>query len=88
MTDLRDLLSIEEAAELAGRAPATLRAAAAEGRLDARLIGRVPRGVWVTTRAAISAYIARVATYAAGHQPQSQRRPGGHPRRRGRDRPS
>jgi len=87
MTDLADLLSMEDAAEISGRAPVTMRMAAARGALEAKRIGDGQRAVWVTTRGAVSAYIARVATYAASHQPQSQRRPGGHVRRRARDRP-
>ena len=52
--DLRDLLSLDEAARIMGRSPVTLRWAARQGKLDARRVGRD----WVTTLDAVSRYMA------------------------------
>lgn len=79
---LDEIISMEEAAEISGRAPVSMRAAAARGRLDARRIGKGPRAVWVTTREAVSEYVAMIAAAQWARQPQAQRRPGGHQRRR------
>lgn len=80
---LAEVLTLDEAAELAGRAPVTLRRAAVLGRLAARRIGAGgQRAVWITTREAVAEYLAYVARAGWAHQPQAQRRPGGHPRRR------
>lgn len=79
--DLDDLLTLDEAADIAGRAAVSLRRAAVNGRLRARRFGTEPRTVWITTRQAVSEYLAYVAAAAWHAQPQVNRRPGGHPRR-------
>lgn len=86
MTDLDDIIGLEEAAEIAGRQPVSMRRAAALGKLDARRIGTPGRAYWITTRAAVSDYLAYVASVAWSRQPQRQPRPGGHPRKRRRRR--
>jgi hypothetical protein len=58
MMELSAVLTLEEAAELVGRSPTTLRDAALRGRLEARRIGDDYRGLWITTEAAVAAYIA------------------------------
>lgn len=58
-----ELLSLAEGAELVGRAPETLRHAALRGALEAWRVG----GRWVTTRAAVAAYAARVAEGPGWH---------------------
>jgi hypothetical protein len=75
-----DLISLDQAAEIAGRAPVTMRRAADIGKLDAKLIGTGPRAVWVTTHDAVSAYLAYVASAAWANRPQRVKAPGGHPR--------
>ena len=50
--DVDDLLSLEEAAEIIGRSPTTLRSAARRGSLEAKRIGRD----WVTTHDAVIQY--------------------------------
>ena len=72
---LDDLLTLEEAAEIIGRAAVSLREAARKGKLRARLIGRAQHGVWVTTRADVSEYQALVAETAWSRQPQYRRPP-------------
>ena len=52
MDELNEILTLAEAAELLDRSPTTLRAQVANGRLEARLIGKT----WVTTRAAVERY--------------------------------
>ena len=52
--DLSDLLSLEEAARLAGRSPITLRWAARDGKLYAHRVGQD----WVTTGEAVATYMA------------------------------
>lgn len=52
-----DLIDLAEAADLAGRSPATMRWAAWKGRLEAQRIGNS----WATTRGAVARYIARCA---------------------------
>ena len=54
---LDELLSLDEASEIAGRAPVTLRAAIARGKLDGRKVG----DAWVTTRAAVADWLAYLA---------------------------
>ena len=51
---LDDLLSLADAAELLGRSPVTLRAAARRGSLEAVLVG----SCWVTSHEAVAVYIA------------------------------
>lgn len=73
---LDELLSLDEAAEIAGRAPVTLRAAIARGKLDGRKVG----DAWVTSRPAVSDWLAYLAA-----QPWTRRgmpRPARPPRRR------
>ena len=83
--ELDDLLDMIEAGELAGRQAVTMRSAAELGRLEARRFGTGPRAVWVTTRGAVSEYLAYVAAAAWTQQPQRVRRPGSRRRRRERD---
>lgn len=52
--DLQDLITLEEAAEIVGRSPVTLRQAVGRGRLDAVKIGKT----WITTHDAVSLYVA------------------------------
>lgn len=86
---LDDVLTLDEAADVSGRAAVTLRRAASLGRLEARRIGRGgTRSVWITTRDAISDYLALMAAKEWESIPQRQRRPGGQPRRRPRTRAS
>ena len=75
---LDDIIGMDEAGEIAGRQPVSMRRAAALGKLDARRIG----ASWVTTREAVSEYLAYIASAAWAQQPQRVRRPGGHRRRR------
>lgn len=77
-----DPIGLTEAAEIAGRAEVSLRRAAALGTLEATKIGTS----WMTTRAAISAYMALVASREWQSVPQRVARPGGHARRAGRRR--
>lgn len=50
---LARVMSIRRAAELSGRSPSTLRAAARRGSLGARRVGRD----WVTTEEALATYL-------------------------------
>lgn len=92
MTDLDDVIGLDEAADITGRAPVTLRRAASLGRLRAKKIGRPgsdgssSRQLWITTREALSDYLAYVAAEAWQSVPQRIARPGGRPRRRPRTR--
>lgn len=54
---IEELISLAEAAEISGRAPVTLRRAAALGTLEAVRVGNS----WATTRDAIGRYIAYVS---------------------------
>lgn len=54
--EAEELISLAEAAALAGMHPAHLRKLAERGQLDARKIGRM----WVTTQRAIEAYLGDV----------------------------
>lgn len=81
MIDLADVIGMVEAGELSGRAPSTMRRAAELGTLEAKRIGEGRRRpVWVTTRQAVSAYVADIASRAYHSVPQRQARPGGQPR--------
>lgn len=80
--NLEDVIGLEEAAEIAGRQPVSMRRAAALGKLNARRIGSGGHAVWVTTREDVSRYLAYIAGAAWAQQPQRVRRPGGHRRRR------
>lgn len=81
MIELDDVIGMEEAGEIAGRAAVTMRRAADVGTLEAKRIGVGPRAVWVTTREAVARYISYVATHAWQSVPQRMARPGGHSRR-------
>jgi len=61
MTDLDDILTTQEAADLLGRTPDAIRKAIRRGRLDGRTLGPTNRAVTITTRAALAAYRAAVA---------------------------
>ena len=74
MSDLDDILTLDEAAEIAGRQPVSMRRAAALGKLDARRIGEGGSAIWITTRPAVAAYIAYVASVSWAQQPQNRRR--------------
>lgn len=76
MDDLDDVVTLDEAAEIAGRSPVTMRTAAGRGKLRARKVGNPPHDVWITTRGAVSEYLAYVAEAAWYRQPQviAQRR--------------
>ena len=76
MDDLDDILTMDEAGEIANRAPVSMRTAATRGKLRARKVGRPPHDVWITTRQAVSEYLAYVAQSAWYRQPQviAQRR--------------
>jgi len=75
MDPLDDVITLEEAAELCGRAEVTLRGAAARGRLRARRLGRGgQRSLWITTRDAVAEYQAWVASSSWSRQPQYRRR--------------
>lgn len=80
MSALEDVITLDEAAEISGRAPVSLRAAAARGRLEAKRVGQGPGAVWITTRDAIAYYMADVASRHPESVPQHLRRPGGHAR--------
>lgn len=73
---LDELISLADAAEIAGRAPQTVRQAMASGKLDGRNMG----GAWVTTRAAVSDWLAYLAVapwrgrIAEPRRPQPKRR--------------
>ena len=54
--DLADLITLEEAAEMVGRSPVTLRQAVIRGRLEAVKVGKT----WITTHDAVSLYVATV----------------------------
>jgi hypothetical protein len=84
--NLEDIIGLEEAAEIAGRQPVSMRRAAALGKLDARRIGTPGRAYWITTREAVSEYLAYVASASWAQQPQRMTRPGGHQRKRRRRR--
>jgi hypothetical protein len=71
---LDDIISLDEAAEIAGRQPVSMRRAAAIGKLDARRIGQPGRALWVTTREAVSEYLAYVASVAWAAQPRTRAR--------------
>lgn len=73
MSALDELLTMEEAAEIASRAPNTMRSAAARGTLRARRFGRAPHDLWITDRQAVSEYLAYVASAAWHRQPQVMR---------------
>jgi len=79
---LDDVISLEEAGDISGRAAVSMRRAAALGTLEARRVG----GTWVTTREAVSAYMAYVASLQWQSIPQRMSKPGGHARKRGRRR--
>lgn len=87
MIDLDDVVTLDEAAEISGRAPVSLRRAAELGTLTARKIGRPGpressgRQLWITTRGHVADYIAYVASEQWQASPQRARRPGGHTRR-------
>lgn len=88
MSVLDDVIGMTEAAEIAGRAPVSMREAAAGGRLDAKRIGDGPGSVWVTTRQGVSEYLAYVAAHKWGNQPQRRKGRGRRGRRRSsRDQP-
>lgn len=72
--ELDDIISLDEAGEIAGRAPSSLRRAAALGKLEARRVGTPGRAYWVTTRAAVAAYLAYVASVSWTQQPQRKAR--------------
>lgn len=59
-TDIRDVLTLAEAAAEFGRKDATLRKAARTGALRARKVGRLQSQVWITTREAVADYLATV----------------------------
>lgn len=90
--DLDDVITLDEAGEIAGRAPVSLRRAAEIGTLVARKIGRPGprdssgRQLWITTRGHVSEYMAYVAAEQWQALPQRARRPGGHTRRQPRSR--
>lgn len=92
MSDLDDVIGLDEAADIAGRAAVSLRRAASIGRLRAKKVGRVgadgsaSRQLWITTRQAVSEYLAYVAAEEWQAVPQRLARPGGRPRRRKRTR--
>lgn len=79
---LDDVITLDEAADIAGRQPVSLRRAAGLGKLEARRIGAGGSTIWITTREALSAYMAYVASAAWSRQPQ-HRRKRAHRRRRG-----
>lgn len=59
MTDVDDILTMQEAAEIAGRTPDAMRKACQRGKLDGKRVGGADhRGTWVTTRAALTEYMA------------------------------
>ena len=70
LVELDDLIGITEAARVAGRAPVSMRQAAAKGRLHAKLIGTGDRATWVTTRDAVAEYLAYIAATAWANQPR------------------
>jgi len=75
--DLDDIIGLEEAGEISGRAEVTMRRAAALGTLEAKRIGTT----YVTTREAVARYMAYVAANAWQSVPQRMAKPGGHARR-------
>lgn len=69
MSVLDDILDMAEAAEIAGRAPVSMRRAASIGTLEAKRIGNS----YATTREAVSAYIARISAREWESVPQRRR---------------
>jgi hypothetical protein len=66
MTDLDDVLSMAEAADLIGRTPGAMSKAAYRGTLEAKLVhGKT----WITTRTAVTRYAARVAAQRRVRKP-------------------
>jgi hypothetical protein len=70
---LDELITLDEAGEIIGRAPVSLREAARKGKLRARRMGTGPGSVWITTRADVAEYQAYVADVAWSRQPQHRR---------------
>lgn len=70
--DLGAVIDLNEAAEIAGRAPVTMRRAAERGTLDARKVGGGggSRQLWITTRDAVARYVAYVASLEPESVPQ------------------
>lgn len=58
MSDLDDIISLEDAADQLGRSPEAMRKAAQRGTLVARRVGRQ----WITTREHAVRYVAGVQT--------------------------
>ena len=74
MIELDDIITLDEAAEIAGRQPVSMRRAAGLGKLDARRIGDGGSAIWITTRPAVAAYLAYVASVSWAQQPQHRKR--------------
>lgn len=75
--DLRDVLTLTQAARLIGRSPITLRWAAREGKLDAQRVGRD----WLTDNEALAEYMVRYVRGPIGYgEPSGRRRANGNDR--------
>jgi hypothetical protein len=61
MTDLDDVITSGEAAELLGRTPGAVVKACQRGTLRARRLGSGTRGIWITTRESVAIYRADYA---------------------------
>lgn len=58
MTDLDDIIGLDEAGDLIGRSAGAMQKAALRGTLETKVIGKT----YITTRDAAARYAARVAT--------------------------
>ncbi len=58
MIDLDEIITLQEAGEIVGRSPETLKKACQRGNLRAKKVGGADhRSTWITTRSALEEYI-------------------------------